>query len=116
MNKAVVYAKSKYVRTSVKKVAPVMDMVRGKDIAEARRILKFDKTKASDLVLTTLNSAVANARNNLNLSETDLYIADLYVNNGPTLKRGRIVARGKFHQILKRTSHIIVGLSERQNK
>ena len=93
-----------------------MDTVRGKDIAEARRILKFDKTKASDLVLTTLNSAVANARNNLNLSETDLFISDLYVNKGPTLKRGRIVARGRFHPILKRTSHIVVGLSERQKK
>lgn len=112
--KAVVYAKTKYARTSVKKTRPVLDLVRNRDVSEAKRILKFHKTKSSDLVLKTLNSAIANARNNLELNEKNLYISDLYVNEGPTLKRGRIVARGRFSPIFKRTSHIVCGLSERK--
>jgi large subunit ribosomal protein L22 len=114
MEKALVYAKTKYVRTSVKKTNPVMELVRGKKVEEARRILKFDKTKASDLVLKTLDSAVANARHNLNLNEKDLFISELFVNGGPALKRVRFVAKGRVSPILKPTSHIVVGLSERK--
>lgn len=116
MNKALVYAKSKYIRTSVKKTRPVMDLVRGKDIVEARRVLRFHQTKPAKLVLKTLNSAVANARHNLDLNEKNLYISELYVNEGPTMKHGQFVGRGRFNPLLKRTSHIVVGLSERSDK
>lgn len=111
--KALVYAKYKGARTSVKKVSPVMDLVRGKNVAEAENILQFHKTKASDLILKVLKSAVANARNNLHLSERDLYISEIYASEGMTWKRGRIVARSRFSPIFKRTSHLVVGLSER---
>lgn len=113
MEKALVYSKAKYVRTSVKKTNPVMKLIRGKSVAEAKRVLEFHPTKASDLILKVLNSAVANARHNLSLSEKDLYISEIFVNEGPTLKRGRIVARSRFSPIFKRTAHLVVGLSER---
>ena len=111
--KATVYAKHMGARTSVKKAAPVMNLVRGKSIAEAQDVLSFHPTKASDLILKVLNSAVANARNNLHLSEKDLYISEIYATEGTTMKRGRIVARSRFSPIFKRTAHLVVGLSER---
>ena len=113
MQKALVYAKHKYARTSVKKANPVIKLVRGKDIDEARNILEFHPTKASKMILKVLNSAIANARTNLNLSEKDLFVSEIYVDKAPTMKRGRIVARGRFSPIHKRVSHIVVGLSER---
>lgn len=113
MNKSQVYAKHKTARTSVKKVAPVMDLVRGKNLADARRILQFSKTKASDLILKVLESAVANARNNMSLNEKDLFVSDIYASEGLTMKRGRIVARSRTSKIFKRTAHLVVGLSER---
>ncbi len=116
MNKALVYAKSKYVRTSVKKTRPVLDLVRGKDVNEAKKILRFHPAKPAKLLLKTLNSAVSNARHNLDLNEKNLYISELYVNEGPTMKHGQFVGRGRFNPILKRTSHIVVGLSERDKK
>lgn len=116
MEKATVYAKLKGSRISPKKVAVTLDLVRGKDVKEAERVLKFDKTKAARITLKVLKSAVANAKNNLGLNEDGLYISDLRVDGGSTLKRGRISARGRFNRILKRTSHIVVGLSERSKK
>ena len=111
--KALVYAKHKGARTSVKKVRPVMDLVRGMNVSDAQRVLDFHPTKASGLILKVLNSAVANARNNMSLSEDKLYISDIYVTEGRTMKRGRIVAKSRLNPILKRTAHLVVGLSER---
>lgn len=116
MNQATVYAKGKYIRIAPKKVAPVMDLVRGLPAHEAQRILQFDPTKAAFHINKVLNSAIANAKNNLDLKTDNLYISHLQVDGGPSLKRGRIVARSRFSPILKRTSHIIVGLSERNKK
>lgn len=113
-NKSVVYATHKRARTSVKKVSPVMKLVRGKSALEAKNILEFHKSKASDLLLKVLNSAIANARNNLDLSENNLFVSEIYANEGPTLKRGRIVARSRFSPIRKRTAHLVVGLAERK--
>ncbi len=114
MNKATVYAKLSNALISPKKVAPVMDLVRGKSVTEAKLILTLDPTKASDLVLKTLNSAEANARHNLNLKSDDLVVSDLQVSGGIVLKRGMFVGRGRFSPLLKRRSHIIVGLSPKQ--
>lgn len=111
-NKAQVYAKSKYVRTSVKKAKPVANLIRGKTTIKAQEILKFNNTKAAALFLKTLNSAIANARHNLKLSEKDLYISEIYVNKGSVMKTGRWVGRGHFSPILKKRSHLVVGLSE----
>ncbi|MFZ5424690.1 MAG: 50S ribosomal protein L22 [Patescibacteria group bacterium] len=114
MQKAQVYAKDKYVRTSTKKVGIVMDLVRGLNASEAKRVLTFDQTKAAKLILKVLNSAMANAKHNFDLNEDSLYVSELFVENGPTIKRGHFVGRGRFSPILKRTAHIVVGLSERK--
>lgn len=113
MNKATVYAKTNNARISPKKVAPVMDIVRNKSLMEAKVILAFDSTKAAKLILKTLKSAEANAKTNNGLNPKNLYVTDLQASGGTTIKRGRIVARGRFSPILKRTSCIIVGLSEK---
>ncbi|KKS20474.1 MAG: 50S ribosomal protein L22, large subunit ribosomal protein L22 [candidate division WWE3 bacterium GW2011_GWC1_41_7] len=93
-----------------------MDMIRGKALKEAKLVLKMDPTKASDMILKTLESAEANARHNLNLKTDDLYVSEIYVNGGSPLKRGQIIAKSRFNPILKRTSHIVVGLKEREAK
>lgn len=111
-----VYAKHKYARTSVKKMRPVMDLVRGKNVKEAKVILTFDRTKASKILLKVLNSAVANAQNNMNLDKKNLYVSEMYVNEGPTLKRIRFASRANVNSIFKRTSHVVVGLTERGTK
>ncbi len=113
MNKALVYAKYKSARISAKKVAPVLDLVRGKGVHDARVILAFDPSKAAKMALKVLNSALANAQNNLKLVESNLYVSELHVSGGTTMKRGRPGSRLRFRPILKRTSHLIVGLSER---
>lgn len=93
-----------------------MDLVRGKTAEEAKRILKFDRTKAGEIILKTLNSAVANATTNHNLKENDLYVTDLRADGGPVYKRGRAQPKGRYHPIIKRTSHIVVGLAEKEGK
>ncbi len=113
MKKALVYSLTKNVAISPKKVRIVMDIVRGKNVAIAQTILKFDKTKASKLILKTLNSAIANAKNNLDLKPENLYIADLQANEGLFRKDARIVAMGRINPIIKRSTHISVGLAER---
>ena len=111
MEKAQVYAIYKGASISPKKVAPVMDLVRGKSTNMARRVLSFDKTKAAKMILKVLTSAEANVKNNLNMDSSKMYISDLRVDGGKITKRGRITGR-YFSPILKRSSHITVGLSE----
>ena len=109
--KAQVYAQYNNARISPKKVAPVMDLVRSRQIKEAEVILAFNPTKAARMILKTLKSAKANAKNNMNLDPKDMYISDIQVNGGRMLKRGRWAGRGRFSRILKRTSHLMVGIS-----
>jgi large subunit ribosomal protein L22 len=110
-----VYAKWKNARISPKKVAPVMNLVRGKSVRDAKIALHFDTTKAAAMILKTLVSAEANAKNNESLKSSELYVADIRVDGGRVFKRGRIVAKSRFSPILKRTSHIIVGISEKND-
>ncbi len=116
MSKALVYARENNIRIAPKKVAPVMNLVRNKSLEEAKLLLAFDKTKAAGLILKALKSAEANARNNLSLNLKNLVVSDLQVNGGVTIKRARIVAKGRSAPILKRTSHLIVGLSQKEEK
>jgi len=88
-----------------------MDMVRGEALEKAKATLAFDSTKAAKMILKVVRSAEANARNNLNLEAKTLYVSDMYVNPGKFQKTGRPGSRGRFNPILKRTSHIVVGLS-----
>ena len=100
-------------RISSRKVKIVLDLIKGKDLAEAYAIVRFTPKAASELIYKLLHSAEANAVNNFDLDSEKLYVADCYANQGPTLKRMRAVARGRGTRINKRTSHITVVLKER---
>ena len=106
-------AVAKYVRMSPTKLAPITDLVRGKDLQEALTILKFTPGKASELVEKVVQSAAANAENNHDMDVSKLYVAEIYANKGPTMKRWRAGAQGRAGMILKRSSHIGVNLKER---
>ena len=105
-------AVARYVRISASKVKIVIDLIRGKSIDEARAILMHTPKAASEPVMKVLNSAVANAENNLELAKDNLYIAEIYADQGPTLRRYRPRAQGRATRIRKRTSHITVVLGE----
>lgn len=109
-------AVAKYVRMSPSKLAPVADLVRGKNLAEARTILKFTSGKGSELIEKVLNSAAANAENNFDMNQDLLYVSEIFANKGPTMKRFRAGAQGRASMILKRTSHITVVLKEREEQ
>lgn len=113
MTKATVYAKNNSALISPKKVRPVIDLIRGKTLTEAKLILAFDTTKAAKVIFKTVKSAEANAKNNLNLDAKKLFIHEVYADEGRVLRKGRFVGRGRFNPILKRTSRITVGLSEK---
>lgn len=102
----------KYVRISPQKTRLVIDMVRGKGVEEAERILAFTQKKAAGIVKKVLNSAVANAAQNPNIDENILYIKEIFVGQGPSLKRWRARAQGRAAPIKKRMSHITVILDE----
>ena len=105
---------AKYVRMSPSKLKPVTDLVRGKDLNEALTILKFTPGKGAELVEKVVQSAAANAENNFDMNRDELYVAEVYANQGPTMKRCRAGAQGRASMILKRTSHIGVTLKERE--
>ena len=101
-------AVAKYVRISPDKVRIVLDIIRGKSYVEAIAILKNTRKAACEPLIKLVNSAVANAENNLNMNKNDLYIAECYANGGPILKRVQPRAQGRAFRINKRTSHITV--------
>lgn len=101
-------AHARYVRISSSKVVIVLDLIRGKRVDEALSILKFTPKASSPVVIKLLNSAVANAENNLEMDRKELYVAETFANQGPTLKRVRPRSRGMANPVLKRTSHITV--------
>ncbi|MCI7412500.1 50S ribosomal protein L22 [Hornefia butyriciproducens] len=108
-------AVAKYVRMSPSKLKPIADLVRGKDLNEALNILKFTPGKGSEIVEKVVMSAAANAENNFDLNPEDLYVAEVYANQGPTMKRWRAGARGRASMILKRSSHVGVTLKEKED-
>lgn len=103
----------KNVGVSSRKVKLLIDLIRGKDIEEALAILKFTPHAASPFVLKLVNSAIANAVNNLEMDRSSLYVAEIFANPGPTLKRFVARSRGSASPVLKRTSHISVFLDKR---
>lgn len=111
MQKAQVYAQHNMARIGPKKVAVVMDLIRGKPLEQAKLILAFDPTKAAKMILKVVKSAEANAVNNLSLAKDELYVHEIRVNGARVYKTGHAGAKGRFDPILKRNSHIIVGLS-----
>ncbi|MDD5987829.1 MAG: 50S ribosomal protein L22 [Eubacteriales bacterium] len=107
-------AVAKYVRMSPIKLKPVTDLVRGKDLNEALTILKFTPGKGAELVEKVVRSAAANAENNFEMDPENLYVAEIYANQGPTMKRWRAGSQGRASIILKRSSHIGVTLKEKE--
>ncbi len=106
-------AKVSYARISSRKVKTVIDLIRNKNVGEALAILKFTPKAASPIVEKLVNSAIANAENNHEMDVEKLYVAEIYANQGPTLKRVMPRAQGRAFRIRKRTSHITVVLKER---
>lgn len=105
-------ATARYIRISSRKVKVVIDLIRGKSYEEAAAILQFTPKAASEPVLKLLNSAAANAENNLDMSRSDLYVAEVFANQGPTLRRYMPRAHGRATRIRKRTSHITIVLDQ----
>ena len=101
-------AKAKYVRISASKVKIVIDLIRGKSVVEAGAILKATPKAASPVVEKVLNSAIANAENNKGLLRDDLIVAEVFADQGPTLRRFMPRAQGRATRIRKRTSHITI--------
>ncbi len=107
-------AKLSYTRIPVQKACFVLDAVRGKDVITAEGILEYNPRNASKIILKLLRSAVANAENNQGLNPENLYIAECYASEGPTLKRIKARAQGRAYRILKRTSNITIVLDEKK--
>ncbi|MBR3295774.1 MAG: 50S ribosomal protein L22 [Clostridia bacterium] len=105
-------AVAKYIRISPTKVRLLINLIRGKSVREAKAIIMNTPKAASEPVLKLLNSAVANAENNLELNRDNLYVAETYVDQGPTLKRYQAGSRGRAMPQLKRSSHITIILDE----
>ncbi len=99
-------------RISPRKMRLVANFVKGMSVGKARVQLEFSNKKSSNPMLKLLNSAVANAKNNFKLEEGNLYISELRVNGGPTLKRSHPRAMGRAFPINKRTCDVILTLNE----
>jgi large subunit ribosomal protein L22 len=106
-------ASLRFLRIAPRKVRLVADLVRGKSVEEALGTLRFAAKAASLPVKKLLESAVANAENNHGLDIDTLWVREIAVSEGPTLKRFRPRAQGRAFPILKRTSHVSVVLEER---
>ena len=97
---------------SVKKVKPIIDLVRGMPVEEALKALRFMTSPAAARVAKVVKSAAANAENELVGRGPDLRIIEIFANEGPRVKRFRARARGRVAQIIRRSSHITVVVDE----
>lgn len=109
-------AVTRYVRVSPRKARVVADLIRGKNLQEAKQILEYTNRAAAVPISKTLASAQANAENNNKLESDLLYVSKCYVDEGPTLKRFRPRAYGRASRVNKRTSHITIVLDERERE
>ncbi|MGB3634827.1 MAG: 50S ribosomal protein L22 [Rubrobacteraceae bacterium] len=103
-------AVAKYVRIAPRKARLVADEIRGKGYADAVSALQFTNKRAAGIVGDVVNSAASNAENNHDLDAEDLFVREIRVDDGPTIKRYRPRAMGRATMIRKRTSHITVEL------
>ena len=112
-------AVEKYLMMSPRKVKYIIDMVKDKKVEEAMDILTFTPRQAAGAVRKAIQSASANAMENFKeykVGQEDLFIKEIFVTEGPTLKRFKPRARGKADRILKRTSHITVFVTDGKDK
>lgn len=106
-------AVARHIRIAPRKVRVVVDLIRGKNVGEAFAILKYTPKVGSEVVEKVLKSAVANAEHNYDMNVDNLYVSQVYVDQGPTLKRIHPRSRGQAFKILKRTCHVTVAVQER---
>jgi large subunit ribosomal protein L22 len=104
----------KFVRLSPQKARLVADLVRGKKVDEALNILKFSTKKAAKVLRKVLDSAIANAENNNGADVDELKVKEIFIDEGPTMKRIMPRAKGSADRIKKRTSHVTVRVSDEQ--
>lgn len=105
-------AKLRGARISAQKARLVADQVRGMPVERAEELLTYSTKKAAQVVRKVLMSAVANAEHNEGADIDELKVSRITVDEGPTLKRGRARAKGRYTRIMKRTSHITVILAD----
>ena len=111
-----VRAVAKFIRVSPRKARLVVDVVRGKSVAEAERLLMFMNKKAAEPVLKLVRSAAANAEHNFKLKKDQMYVAEIQANEGFVMKRFMPRAFGRATTLRKRSSNITVVLRERAQK
>lgn len=110
------FAKLKYSRMSAQKCRLVADQIRGLSIEQALNLLTFSTKKAAVFIKKVLESAIANAEHNNGADVDELRISSIYVDQGPSMRRFQARAKGRGNQILKRTCHITVKVSDEQEK
>lgn len=106
------YAIHKGAMVAPRKARMTIDLIRGKNVSEARAILANTNTKSSRLIEKVLNSAISNATNNLGLNEADLVVSECFINPGQTMKRIKFGSRSRVNRHDHRTSHIVVKVSD----
>jgi len=104
---------AKYVRVSPTKAKIVLDLIKGKDATTARAILTYSPRYAASVALKVLNSAIANAENNLGMDIENLYVEEAFAGDAPIMKRIHPRAQGRAFRIEKKMSHMSVILNER---
>ncbi len=104
---------ARHIRIAPRKIRIVVDLIRGKNVGEAFAILKYTPKVGAEVVEKVLKSAIANAEHNCDLNADALYVSEVFVDQGPTLKRIHPRSRGQAFKILKRTSHVTVVVKER---
>ena len=105
---------AKNLGVSPSKVRVVLNIIRGKDYREALAILQNMPNVGAEYAVKVLESAGANAENNLGMNKANLYVAECYADGAATLKRFQPVSKGRAHSIKKRTSHITIILDEKK--
>jgi len=107
-----VRVRTRYIRMTPRKIGLVLGLIRGKAVEDAVNCLMFSNKAAAKVVYKSLHSAMANAEKSKNIDTSNLYVKEAIANAGPMLKRFMPRAQGRATQILKRTSHLTITLSE----
>ncbi len=105
-------AKLTNAKISAQKMRLVADQIRSLPVEEALHVLNFSNKKAAGIIAKVLNSAIANAENNDGADIDELKVVEIFVDEGPTMKRIKTRAKGRADRILKRSSHVTVAVAE----
>lgn len=109
-------SRQRYIIMSPRKIRRVINQVRGKNVIEASEILQFMPYAAARIVEKNLNAAVANAEQKLNAQPEDLYVSEIFADEGPRYKRFKPRAQGRIYLRMKRTAHLTVTVSVKSNR